>query len=194
MLQRKGVVAFPTDTIYGLGAFAFCVEAVARVFNIKGRPQDMGMPLLLGSIRDLDAVATYVPDLARTLVDHFWPGPLTLILRKSTDVPSIVTGGNDSVAVRMPDHEVPVKLIRELGGPITGTSANPTGGPDPTTAEDVRRLLKDKVDLVVDGGPSTRGSPSTILDLTGPSPKVLRSGAIAIDRLQSFCPTPLDVP
>ncbi len=194
VLRGKGVVAFPTDTIYGLGADAFSVEAVARVFSIKGRPQEMGMPLLLGSIRDLDKVTSDVPDLARTFVERFWPGPLTLILTKSTDVPSAVTGGKDSVAVRMPDHEVPLMLIRELGGPITGTSANPTGGPDPTTAEDVRRLLKDKVDFLLDGGPSTSGRASTILDFTGPSPKVVRSGAIAIECLQSFCPVPLDVP
>ena len=107
-------------------------------------------------------------------------------------MPRIVTGGKDSVAVRMPDHYVPLTLVRELGSPITGTSANPSGSPDPITADDVRLLLGEKVDYIVDGGPATKGSPSTILDLTTETnPRIVRSGAIARDALQSFCSTPL---
>ena len=187
-------MAFPTDTLYGLGADAFCDQAVSRVFDIKGRPSDMALPILLGSAHDLQKVAINIPDMAWRLVERFWPGPLTLILEKSSQVPRIITGGKDSVAVRMPDHHVPLTLVRELGSPITGTSANPSGGPDPITAYDVRLLLGEKVDYVVDGGSATRGSPSTILDLTTETnPRIVRLGAIAHDALQSFCSTPLGI-
>ena len=194
VLKGKGVVAFPTDTLYGLGADAFEVEAVQRVFQIKGRTGDMALPLLLASTRDLEQVCTNIPDLAWPLVERFWPGPLTLIMRKATEVSEAVTGGEDSVAVRLPDHPVPQALVRELGRPITGTSANPSGGPDPRTAEDVARMLGDRVDYILDGGPATRGGPSTILDLTRPNPRLVRQGAISLSSLQSVCPVPLEVP
>jgi len=187
-------VAFPTDTLYGLGADAFCEQAVSRVYDIKGRSGDMALPVLLGSTQDLKKVAINITDMAWKLVEHFWPGPLTLILEKSPQVHSIVTGGRDSVAVRMPDHYVPLTLVQELGSPVTGTSANPSGGPDPVAAVDVRRLLGEKVDYVVDGGPATRGSPSTILDLTTrTNPRIVRLGAITHDALQPFCSTPLEI-
>ena len=194
ILRRKGVVAFPTDTLYGLGADAFCEQAVSRVYDIKGRSGDMALPVLLGSTQDLQKVAINITDMAWMLVEHFWPGPLTLILEKSPQVHPIVTGGRDSVAVRMPDHHVPLTLVRELGSPVTGTSANPSGGPDPVTADDVRLLLGEKVDYIVDGGPATEGSPSTILDLTTrTNPRIVRLGAITHDTLQSFCSTPLEI-
>ena len=188
------MVAFPTDTLYGLGADAFEVEAVQRVFQIKGRTGDMALPLLLASIRDLEQVCTQVPDMAWPLVERFWPGPLTLIMRKAPEVPSAVTGGEDTVAVRLPDHPVPQALVRELGRPITGTSANPSGGPDPRTAKDVARMLGDRVDYILDGGPATRGGPSTILDLTKPNPRLVRQGTISLSALQDVCPVPLEVP
>ena len=192
VLRKKGVVAFPTDTLYGLGADAACVEAVGRVFEIKGRSHDMALPLLLGNIHDLEWVTTDIPDVAWALVDRFWPGPLTLILRKSPQVPHVVTGGKDSVAVRMPDHHVPLSLVRELGRPITGTSANPSGGPDPITAEDVRELLEGKVDYIVDGGSATVGSPSTIVDLTESRPRLVRRGAIA-SQVETICSMSLEI-
>ena len=193
VLRGKGVVAFPTDTIYGLGAEAFCAEAVDRVYEIKGRSADMALPLLLASIEDLERVTTGVPDLTWELVERFWPGPLTLILGKSQEVPREVTGGRESVAVRMPDHPVPQALVRELGRPITGTSANLSGGPDPITAADVRRSLGSKVDYILDGGPATAGRPSTILDLTGPRPVLVRRGTIA-HLVESLCSTPRKFP
>ena len=192
VLRGKGVVAFPTDTLYGLGADALCAEAVARVFEVKGRSYDSPLPLLLGSIQDLKRVTTDIPDQAWDLVNRFWPGSLTLILRSSPDLPDLVTGGTGSVAVRMPDHHVPLALIRELGRPITGTSANASGGPDSITAEDVRRSLGEKIDYIVDGGPATAGIPSTILDLTQSRPRLVRTGAIAYELLQSICSTPLE--
>ena len=186
-------MAFPTDTLYGLGADAFCVEAVHRVFEIKGRSGEMALPLLLGDIQDLDRVSTDIPDLARALVERFWPGSLTLILRKSPEVPDVVTGGRDSVAVRMPDHHVPLALALQLGGPITGTSANRSGGPNPVTAEDVRNLLDQTPDYIVDDGPATAGRPSTVVDLMGPTPRLVRPGAIPYELLKSACSTLAEV-
>ena len=194
VLKARGVVAFPTDTVYGLGADGLCSEAVERVFEIKGRPANMAVPLLLGSIGDLDKVTDNVPGLARSLAEQFWPGPLTLVLRASKQVPKFVTAGRDSVAVRMPNHHVPVALVLDLGGPITGTSANPTGGPDPITADDVARDLGNKVDYLLDGGPATSGVPSTVLDLTGDQPRLVRIGAIGIESLQPICPIKLEIP
>ena len=193
VLRSKGVVALPTDTLYGLAADAFCDAAVRRVFEIKGRSVDMGLPILLGNVHDLQVVATDIPDLAWRMVDRFWPGPLTLILRKSPKVSRALTGGSQSVAVRMPNHEVPLTIVRELGRPITGTSANSSGGPDPVTAEDVRKFLGDEVDYILDGGPATRGSPSTIVDLTGPKPRLVRRGVIEHRSLQMVCPFPVEV-
>lgn len=183
LLESGGVVAFPTDTLYGLGADAFDLRAVSRVCSIKGRSQHMGMPLLLSKVDDVERVAVDVPGIARTLMERFWPGPLTLILNRSSEVPREVTGGRDSVAVRMPDHPVPLALVNGLGRPITGTSANPTGGPDPITAENVRRLLGSRVDYVVDGGPAIQGRGSTILDLSGARPRLVREGALTYESL-----------
>ena len=187
LLRGEGVVAFPTDTLYGLGADAFSCNAVHRVFDIKGRPSEMALPLLLGSIEDLKVVATDISKAAWALVDRFWPGALTLVLQKSPRVSYLVTGGRDSVAVRMPNHQVPLSLVRELGRPITGTSANISGGPDPNTPGDVRRSLGEKVDYVVDGGPVAGGISSTIVDLTGAGPILLRPGAISHESLQAVC-------
>ena len=187
VLRREGVVAYPTDTLYGLGADAFSAEAVGRVFEIKGRPTGMPLPLLLGSTQDLERVTADIPDPAWALVDRFWPGPLTLILKKSPEVPFIVTGGRDSVAVRMPNHHVPLALVRQLGRPITGTSANASGGPDAPSAQEVREVLGQRVDYVIDGGPVTAGSASTIVDFTGSKPRLVRPGVIAYDSLQPIC-------
>ena len=152
----------------------------------------MALPLLIGNVQDLGRVAREIPDSVYALVDRFWPGPLTLILKRSPDVPDIVVGGGESVAVRMPDHEVPLALLRKLGGPITGTSANPSGGPDPVTVEDVVRLLGDRVDYIVDGGPATAGAPSTIVDLSGPAPRLVRPGVIPYHSVESVCPLSVD--
>ena len=187
VLRRKGVVAFPTDTLYGLGADAFSAEAVARVFEVKGRPAEAGLPILLGSRRDLELVAVQIPEMAWRLAERFWPGALTLILWKSPKVPSNVTGGMDSVAVRIPDHPVPLALIRGLGKPITGTSANPSGSLAPVTAEEVRGLVGKTVDYVLDGGTATAGRPSTIVDLTGRTPRLVRPGVIPYDSIRYVC-------
>ena len=187
VLKGKGVVAFPTDTLYGLGADAFSVEAVDRVFEIKGRPKEMALPILLGTQDDLEKVAIEIPEVTWTLVKAFWPGPLTLILHKSPAVPQIVSGGKESIAVRMPNHEVPLYLVQKLGRPITGTSANPSGAANPASADEVRELLGTKVDYIVDVGPATSGASSTILDLTQSTPRIVRAGPVSYESLQAIC-------
>ncbi len=184
VLKGEGVVAFPTDTLYGLGASIYSQRAVERVFQIKGRPQEMALPVLLSRPEQLEEVALEVSPMAHRLARAFWPGPLTLVVQKSPRVPSLVTAGRETVAVRVPNHQVPRALVEGLGAPLTGTSANPSGGPDPVTAEDVRRLLGTQVDYIVDGGPAPLGRPSTVVDVTGDTLRVLRARAVSVQQLQ----------
>ncbi len=177
ILRRDGVVAYPTDTLYGLGAAGFSLMGVGRVFEIKGRPYSMALPLLLADTQDISQVAVGVPEIAYTLAKRFWPGPLTLVLKRHPMVPYLVTANKETIGVRVPDHPVPRALARGLGAPITGTSANRTGGPDARTADEVRAALGSDVDYIIDGGPVQLGRPSTVLDLTGPAPRFLRRGA-----------------
>ena len=172
-------MAVPTDTLYGLAVSALDETAVARVFAVKGRPEGMAMPLLLSEPNQISGYATDVPPLAWALVERFWPGPLTLVLPKADTVPDVVTGGRDTVALRVPDHAVPRAIVEALGSPITGTSANRTGMPGLRTAVDVRRELGDSVDLVLDTGEATGGVASTVLDLSEARPRILRQGAVA---------------
>jgi len=187
ILRQGGVVAYPTDTLYGLGADAFNEQAVERVFAIKGRPHGMPLPLLIADADALSQVASDVPPLARVLAERFWPGALTLVIPRSANVPELVSGRGWKVGVRVPDHPVPRELARRLGAPITGTSANKSGGPDPRTAEDVRTQLGEMIDLVIEGGDPPAGQPSTVLDLTGPSPRIVRQGAITKEALEAAC-------
>ena len=183
-LKNHGVVAYPTDTLYGLGAAFNDLEAVERVFDIKGRPRNAPLPLLVASQQDVEQVAVGLNLQAEKLMEAFWPGALTLVVPAGHRTPEVVTGGRKTVAVRMPDHPVPLELIRRLGRPITGTSANPTGGPDPVTADQVRKTLGPKVDHVIDGGPAPMGQPSTILDLSGQRPRVVRLGALGVEDIE----------
>jgi L-threonylcarbamoyladenylate synthase len=187
VLRRGGVVAYPTDTLYGLGADAFNEAAVERVFIIKGRPHGMPLPLLLADPADIDRVAASVPPLARVLAAEFWPGGLTLVLQRAERVPELVAGRGWKIGLRVPDHIVPRELARRLGNPITGTSANKSGGPETRTAAEVRAQLNGEVDLVVEGGPEPTGRSSTVLDLTGPQPRILRQGAVSKERLEAVC-------
>jgi L-threonylcarbamoyladenylate synthase len=184
VLKNHGVVAYPTDTLYGLGAAFNDLEAVERVFDIKGRPRNAALPLLVASHEDVEQVAVGLNPWAEILMEAFWPGPLTLVVPSAQATPDVVTGGSGTVAVRMPDHPVPQALVRGLGCPITGTSANPTGGSDPATAEDVRRALGDRVDCVIDGGPAPIGQPSTVIDLTGKRPRLIRAGALTVEAIE----------
>lgn len=193
LLKAGGVVAFPTDTLYGLGADFSCVEAVKRVIDIKGRPEQMGLPLLLSDEAQLAMVAMDIPEAAWLLARRFWPGALTLVVPRSPNVPDIVTGGRPTVAVRVPGHPVPRALAKGLGRPITGTSANATGQPPAVTSEEVKRSLGSAVDLVIGDSGSPRGLPSTIVDATGPVLRLVRSGAVSLTAIQKVYPEVVEV-
>ena len=183
ILKQGGIVAFPTDTVYGLGACISLPHAVERVYQVKERPKNTPLPLLLADKSQLGEVAEPVPPIAWLLAEKFLPGGLTIVLFKSKLVPDIVTGGGKTVALRIPAHPVPVALIQGVGTPIAGTSANLSGKPSALTAEEVYAQLDNKVDLIIDGGRCPGGKESTIVDLTGETPLVLREGAISREEL-----------
>jgi len=187
ILKRGGIVAFPTDTVYGLGAGANLHQAVERVYQVKERPRNMALPLLLAHILQISEVAESVPPIAWRLAHNFLPGALTIVLHKSSSVPDIITGGGITVAVRIPAHPIPVALADSLGMPIVGTSANLSGKPSALTADEVYSQFGDKIDLVIDGGRCPGGRESTIVDVTGETPVVLREGAISGEELKRVC-------
>ncbi len=187
ILKRGGIVAFPTDTVYGLGASAGIPQAIARVYEVKERPSSIPLPLLLAYISQIKDVAEAVPPVAWLLAEQFLPGALTLVLPKSRSVLDIVTAGGMTVAVRIPAHPVPIALIEGLGAPILGTSANLSGRPSALTAGEVHAQFGDRVDVVIDGGHCPGGRESTIVDVTGEVPVVLREGAVTLSELRKVC-------
>ncbi len=187
ILKRGGIVAFPTDTVYGLGACASNQQAVERVFTVKERPRNIALPLLLADISQISEVAETVPEAAWPLVRHFLPGALTLVLPKANSLLDAVTGGGMTIAVRVPAHPIPVALAEGLGTPIIGTSANLTGKPSALTTDEVYSQFGDKIDLVIDGGRCPGGQESTIVDVTGETPVILREGAIRREELKQVC-------
>ncbi len=185
ILQSGGLVAFPTETVYGLGANALDPEASAKIYSAKGRPSDNPLIVHIHRLDSLDPIVRTVPRKALVLAHAFWPGPLTMILDRSSLVPSSVTGGLDTVAVRMPDHPVALSLIQAGGGYIAAPSANTSGRPSPTTAQHVRDDLNGRIEMIIDGGSVGIGVESTIIDLTETLPMILRPGFISIDMLRS---------
>jgi L-threonylcarbamoyladenylate synthase len=179
VLRDGGIVAFPTDTVYGLGADPANVRAVERIYRVKKRPPGLPLPLLLADASDISRFAESVPEVAWRLAERFLPGGLTLVLRRGASVPPWVVAGGGTVALRVPDHPVPIALARALGGAIVGTSANISGEPAPVVAEDVRRQLGAGVDVVIDGGRCPGGTESTVVDVSGGSPVILREGAVS---------------
>jgi L-threonylcarbamoyladenylate synthase len=188
ILKKGGVVAYPTDTVYGLGACMTDTAAVDRIFQVKGRPKGMALPVLLADKLQMESIVTSVPLSALRLADEFFPGALTIILPKSDIVPDIITGGGRTVAFRIPDHPVPLALIKGLGKPIVGTSANLSGQPSALTAGEVQAQIGDKIDMVIDGGRCPGGIESTVIDLSGKKPVVRRQGAISIEKLRKILP------
>lgn len=186
VLKEGGVVAFPTDTVYGIGGNAFIEQAVAKVYQIKQRSRHLALPLLISSKPDLERVARVVPEVAWRLADRFLPGGLTLVLKKAAVVPDIVAPG-DTVAVRIPDHPIPIALIRGLGAPLIGSSANLSGGASPVTAQQVWAQLGNKVDIIVDGGRCRWGVESTVVDVSGEFPRVLREGVVPRREIEELC-------
>jgi L-threonylcarbamoyladenylate synthase len=188
ILLQGGLVAFPTDTLYALGAHAFIETAVRRVYQVKGRPSEMALPLLLANAEGMEKVAAHIPQTARDLAEKFWPGALTLILHKGPSVSPIVTAGKDTVAVRVPNHPLALKLIEATGTPLTGTSANKFGESEPVTAADARHQLGEEVDQTLDGGPCPLEGASTIVDLTSDIPRIVREGVLSATLLEQVCP------
>lgn len=179
VLKHGGVVAFPTETFYGLGAAALDRRAVRRIFELKGRPETKPLLVLVDSIGMAGTVAE-VGARARALAARHWPGALTLVLRARPHVPAEVTAGTGTIGVRVSPHPVAQGLVRALGGPVTAPSANPSGLEPPTTAAGVLAHFEGAVELVLDGGPTPGGDPSTVLDLTVEPPRVLRQGAVRV--------------
>ncbi|HNM82770.1 MAG TPA: L-threonylcarbamoyladenylate synthase [Rhodocyclaceae bacterium] len=179
LLRSGELVAFPTETVYGLGADAANPDGLAKIFAAKGRPADHPLIVHLPDAGHLDRWARDVPEAARALAAAFWPGPLTLVLRKAPGVPDLVTGGQDTVGVRIPGHPLALELLRVFGGGIAAPSANRFGRISPTTAEHVRGELGERIALVLDGGPCQVGIESTILDLSSAAPRILRPGRVS---------------
>ncbi|MEV1001252.1 L-threonylcarbamoyladenylate synthase [Nonomuraea sp. NPDC050202] len=194
VLRGGGLVAFPTETVYGLGANAADGAAVTRVFQAKGRPPSHPLIVHLADAEQLDDWAEDVPATARLLAERFWPGPLTLVLRRGRRVPLETTGGLQTVAVRVPAHPVALALLSAFGGGIAAPSANRFGSVSPTTAGHVRAELGDAVDVVLDGGPCQVGVESTIVDATGEALSILRPGGVTREDLQAALGRTLAVP
>jgi L-threonylcarbamoyladenylate synthase len=188
VLIRGGLVAFPTDTVYGLGADVFNVVAIERLFEAKGRPSARALPVLLADPGSATMVTPMMPSDAEALARKFWPGPLTIVVRRRPEVPQVVGGGGDTIGIRVPDHEVPRAIVRGLGRPITGTSANSSGHDPHRSATDVERDLGRRVDLVIPGVCGAHSTPSTVVDCTQSPPTVLRIGALSLEEIRSVCP------
>jgi L-threonylcarbamoyladenylate synthase len=192
VLRRGGLVAFPTETVYGLGAAALDAAAVARIFSAKGRPAHNPLIVHIADPPMMALVARDLPDLAHTLADAFWPGPLTVVLPRRPEVPTIVTAGGPTVAVRMPAHPVARALIGAAATPIVAPSANRSSRPSPTTAGHVLADLRGHVDVVLDGGATPIGVESTVVDLTQAPPVLLRPGGVTLEALRAHLPDLVD--
>lgn len=193
-IETGTLVAFPTETVYGLGADALRIDAVAKIFEAKGRPQSDPLICHGADIEALLPLVKSLSPLARKLAERFWPGPLTLVLPKHLRVPDLVTAGHPTVAVRIPDHPVASDLLTAWNGPIAAPSANLFGRTSPTTAAHVEEQLGTVVDLILDGGPCRVGVESTILSIVNPTPLLLRPGGIALEALEACIGTPIEVP
>lgn len=193
VLRGGGLVAFPTETVYGLGCDAEAPTALRRLYAVKGRPPGHPVIVHLAEAAALDSWATDVPDSARVLVDACWPGPLTVVLRRSARVPDEVTGGRDTVGLRVPDQPVALALLHEFDGGIAAPSANRFGRVSPTTADHVRADLDGDVDLVLDGGPCRVGVESTIVDCSLADPVILRLGGVTRERVTEILGVPVEL-
>jgi L-threonylcarbamoyladenylate synthase len=185
ILRKGGVIAFPTDTVYGLGADAFNSTAVERIYEIKNRPKQQQLPLLITNVERLTTLASPIPEIAWFLARRFWPGGLTLVLLKTDSAPAYLTS-EATIAVRIPNHPVCQALIQHLGNPVIGTSANISGQPAALTAEEVKQQLGGTIDFIINGGKCPGGKESTIVDVTHEPPIILRQGIIPsheIDRV-----------
>ncbi|MGI6123069.1 MAG: L-threonylcarbamoyladenylate synthase [Acetivibrionales bacterium] len=184
-LREGNLVAFPTETVYGLGANALSTDAVKKIYEAKGRPSDNPLIVHISEVSELNKLVMEIPEAARLLIKAFWPGPLTMVFRKSNLVPDIITAGLETVAVRMPDSPIAQRLIKEAGVPVAAPSANLSGRPSPTTYKHVMDDLYGRIDYIIDGGPCQVGVESTVLDVTTDIPIILRPGGITLEMLES---------
>jgi len=189
ILQSGGLVSFPTDTVYGVGALAFDAKAVESIYTAKDRPIEKAIPILIGGAEDMEKVGMNIPDIAHQLAARFWPGPLTVVIPKKPTLPESVSA-TDTVGVRMPDHEVARALLR-AAGPMAVTSANISGQPSPSTAPEVFAQLGGRIDLIIDGGATPGGVPSTVIDCTGEELRILREGPISLEEIRIKLSSPI---
>jgi len=180
-VRRGGLVVYPTETVYGLGCDPFNIEAVKRILDVKGE-RKKPLPILAASIGDADKIASISPN-GKRLAAKFWPGPLTMVFPKKPSLPDVVTFGWDSVGLRIPHNDVALHLIRLSGGLLVGSSANRTGEEPPRAVQEISGELKEMVNVVLDGGVTAQGKPSTVADLTSEKPRILREGPISIKEL-----------
>lgn len=185
IIKNGGLVAIPTETVYGLGANGLDEEAVLKIFLAKGRPQDNPLILHLAGVDEIEKYCCDVPDAARKLAQKFWPGPLTMVLKAKDNVPKRTTAGLDTVAVRCPDCDITRKLIFLAGVPVAAPSANTSGRPSPTSAAHVIEDMTGKIDAIIDNGPCTVGVESTIIDLSGDEPRLLRPGGLPVEDIEA---------
>jgi L-threonylcarbamoyladenylate synthase len=189
ILQRGGLVAFPTDTVYGVGAPAFDGKAVESIYAAKARPIEKAIPVLIGDAADMEKVGMDIPDIAYKLAARFWPGPLTCVVPKKPTLPESVSATN-TVGLRVPDHEVARAILR-AAGPMAVTSANISGQSSPSTAQEVLAQLGGRIDLIIDGGTTPGGVPSTLVDCTGAEIKILREGPISLEEIRIKLSSPI---
>ncbi|MGD9959535.1 L-threonylcarbamoyladenylate synthase [Nocardioides sp.] len=184
-IRRGQLIVLPTDTVYGVAADAFDPEAVEALLKAKGRGREMPPPVLVSSATTADALAAGLPDYARALIKEFWPGPLTIVARQQKSLQWDLGDTRGTVAVRMPDHPVALEIL-ERTGPLAVSSANTTGLPAATNADQAEEMLADRVEVIIDGGPSLGKAASTIVDVTGPQGRILRLGALSLERLNDI--------
>lgn len=187
ILMNGGIIAYPTDTVYGLGACSDNTKAIKRIYEVKHRTMDKPLPLLLADVSWIERLTISISDTATKLIDEFLPGGLTLVMKKSASVPDIISGGKDTIALRIPDHLVTISLINGVGRPLIGTSANVNSKPSALTADEVDSQIGDEIDYILDTGKCPGGIESTILDVTGEIPVLLREGAISRVEIERVC-------
>ncbi|MBE7436374.1 MAG: threonylcarbamoyl-AMP synthase [Anaerolineales bacterium] len=183
ILRKGGIGAFPTDTVYGLGALAFDNAAIESIYTAKDRPLEKAIPILIGDLSDLDRIGSDIPEMALRFAERFWPGPLTCVIPKKSTLPPAVSA-TSTVAVRIPNHPDALALLR-AAGPMAVTSANISGAQNPLTAQDVYEQLQGRIPIILDGGKTPGGIPSTLVDCTGEKPVILREGPITLENLIS---------
>lgn len=186
VLKAGGLVAFPTETVYGLGANALDIKAIEGIYKAKGRPSDNPLIVHIADIKALEGLVNTIPAAAPRLMEAYWPGPLTLVMPKSDKVPFVITAGLDTVAIRIPSHPIALALIKKAGVPVAAPSANRSGRPSPTLAKHVIEDLTGRVDIIIDGGSTQVGLESTVLDISSEPPVILRPGGITLEQLQQL--------